>query len=271
MSSTLATTEEASANVSNTSKLESRKSRMGNKLSASPLKLKIPSAYTPDPWVCDHTRKKNELIADNLVVKTPKPHRKQITESPKKKLRPFLTGVLRASPTKDSNNKCDWRCNHSRKRCVKDINYSLLNSTAKVKAPNVPTIRIGGRRNESWSEIKSVVNASIYKTKKLATRSAKSDTKSNKIKPQQRPLSLKSANKSKPKVVFNKAKLNFKKKLNSIKNKCLSLKSPPKPITLKKIDLVKKGKITLRKRTDDQATPLLDEEYNTLDSIMSEG
>jgi hypothetical protein len=257
MSSATAT-EEASASVSNANKRADSKSRLANTSSANPLKLKIPPAYTPDPWVCDHKRKKNEFNPINCVAAT---KQRKLVEV-KKKLKPFLTGVLRASPTKDSNNKCDWRCNHARNRCVKNIDYSMLNNSKKT--PNV-SIRMPGRRNESWSEVKSV-NLSMAKAKKVVvTRSAKIDKAS---KPKQRPLSLKSVNKSKPKNVFNKAKLNFRKKLTSIKNKCMSLKSPQKPVI--KIALAKKGKIMLRKKTS-QTAPLLDEEYNTLDSIMSEG
>jgi hypothetical protein len=233
----------------------SRHSKLGNRSAVTAnnqLKLKIPSAYTPDHWVCDHNKRRDELNADGLVVIPPKR---------RVKLKPFLTGVLRVSPTKDSNNKCDWRCDHTRKRCVKDFDYSMLNRSVAGSG------RRGGLRSavKSGHQQRVVRNASV---------------KIDKSKITNRPLSVKSTAaegvKSKPKAVgFNVAKLNFKKKLTSIKNKCLSLKNPLKPPRVN-VELVKTGKAVSGKAAtvkvkSEEMIPLLDEDCNTLDSIMSEG
>ena len=217
-------------------------------------KLKIPSAYIPDHWVCDHKKKKHELNADLLVV-IPK-RRKQIEI--KKSLKPFLTGIHRASPFKDTERKCDWRCDHAKKKCARQLDSTLLNAPATKPVISVHVAHNNKKPNESWSELKT--DRTALNESKISSRS-----KSSKRKPLK---SSKSASKGKTRQVFNKTKLDFKKKLTSAKNKCLNLKN--KNATNKKNESKKSAKkIVASSRRPGDKRKLLDDEYNTIVSNVS--
>lgn len=198
------------------------------------VKLKIPPAYIPDPWICNHQRKRSELVSESLALS--EQHRKEIQESLKRRnrrsLKPFLTGIVRPKPfiQASSNNKSDKIpavCKPDNNEPVKTRKIGL-NNCSSPKKPN-------------FKSIKSGVSKALVKLK---------------------PLYL-----NKPHGIA-KPGLNIKKKLTSIKPKSLSrnssIKKSPKKVANSSI-LSKSSK----SKANEKAS-LLEDPFQTADWNFSD-
>ena len=201
----------------------------GNKSKEKAKKLKIPPAFVADEWVCDHGRKKSQLLSTSLNSALNTANRKSIAN----KKKPFLTGIINCRVSASINNtRLNW------------ADGEALHSNRKLRNNTRLTDRSLNKIEECKLASENAKNRSINESKNLNNSNRASKAKA--FKTHKSPIASIKNSKANS---FNKLKLNLTKL--GAKSSLIKKKKPANSI--EKHRLLDKS----------------DEEYYTIDSNFS--
>jgi hypothetical protein len=240
-------------------------------------KLKIPPAFVPDEWVCDHSKKRHELI--DLSINSlnnsssfvscslnRKPEQQKTYKKLIGKPRPFLTGIINNNRVSSSYSAASFPNSPTKLNRKLNINKTLSTnrSTNLNKILEEPKFNPVNKQHIQSSLLNSKSSKRSFQSQSIKS-SSQSSIK-NKNKPKKSQLNMNKLKKrsnlclnnklkeAKTKILINYNKLKNNKSLDSIS--CAVKKSNP--------DDKKTMLISLNNETLNEA----DDYFTTLDSVL---